>query len=257
MASRKAVASAEACARLLFQARTKGFRLYDIPATCRPQNVHEGYESQTQLIKLLGRKRIGFKVANTNETSQKFLNLNELFFGPLLESELVGKVGTRDKPAQLKGMSKLSLRLCEPEFAFLLGDDKKIVAVAPAIEIVHSRFLDWKGVGAPTLIADLACNGAWVRGEAVDISKVKLDGCVLRISGKEFAQGKAERVLGSPFNVFENLCAQKHIFDQLVPGDWITTGVCVDPPYHYCAIGDDVEADFDGGLGTVALKCLK
>jgi len=253
---RRSLTKAERCAQLVFQARRRGFRLYDIPSAIRPQDLKEAYAAQSKLAQLLGGKRIGYKIANTNESSQKFLSLPEPFYGPLLESLTVGLVGTRDKPATIRGIAgKLNLRLCEPEFAFQVGDDGKIIAAAPAIEVVHSSFLDWKVVGAPSLVADLACNGAWIRGEAVPIEKVSLDSCVLRVNGKDFARGFASRVYGSPLKAFSKLLEQE--FVELKKGDWVTTGVCVDPPYHYCAVGDRIEAEFNGGLGSVAIQCEK
>ena len=144
-------------------------------------------------------------------------------------------------------------RLCEPEFALLVGANGKIVAVAPAIEVVHSCFLDWKAVGFPSLIADLACNGGWVRGHAVPIDNVSLESCNLVVNGKEFSVGSANRVLGSPLKAYEMILLQK--FLDVRPGDWISTGVCVDPPYHYCKVGDTIEAHFNGGVGSVALRC--
>ena len=211
-------------------------------------------------MKANGLKRVGYKAANTNETSQKFLSLPDPFFGPLLVPENRPNA-TANLTQTFKGISKLWVKLCEPEFALQGGENGEITAVAPAIEIVHSSFLDWKQVGALSLIADLACNGAWFRGPSVPISQARLEGCSLYVNGKKHSDGHASKVLGSPMTVVNKLKAflEKNGLDyisqgSLKPGDWISTGVCVDPPYHICSPGDDILVKFSGGIEPIQLK---
>jgi 2-keto-4-pentenoate hydratase len=252
----------ERCATLLFQARKFGFRLHEMPPNIRPDTINEAYDVQNRLKQMMlnvnaGRNLIGYKAANTNPSSQQFLQLNEPFFGPLISSEYVGLVGTSRHPAIIKsGMKYLNVRLCEPEFAFLIGEERKLVGVAPALEIVHSSYLDWKTVGAPSLIADLACNGGWIRGEAVPLSSnIELKGCKLLVNENAFGFGHANKVMGTPLNVIETFLKQPQSLN-LKEGDWITTGVCVDPAsYHYLSKGDRVEVQFEGGIGSVAIIC--
>jgi len=245
----------EGCAQILYQSRTKRNLIPSIPSQYRPKDLKEAYDCQKRLAELMGGKKIGWKAANINKTSQTFLDLYELLYGPLLSSPFIGVIGTPSKPLTLSPISTFNLRLCEPEFALLLGDNLEPVAVAPAIEIVHTCFQDWKIVGAPSLIADLACNGGWIRGEAIPIEKVQLDTtCKLIVNGKLFAEGSSDRILGSPLKVWE-LILQQRDYLKIEPGDWLSTGVCVDPPYHYCNEGDVIEAQFSGGIGTVAFKC--
>lgn len=241
------------CAALLYRARKSGFKLHEIPSPLRPNSLEEAYLIQEQLATLLDGRKIGVKLANTNATSQQFLNLFEPFYGPLLESSRVGVIGTKTKPAPIR-VTDLNLRLCEPEFAFLIGENNNIIAAAPAIEIVHTSFLNWKAVGAPSLISDLACNGAWVRGIEVPISQVKLDSCNLIVNRKQFSRGSISRVLNEKNR--SPLLFEIRPEWGVKPGDWITTGVCVDPPYHYCEEGDVIVADFSGGLGEVAIECI-
>ncbi|KAH9255470.1 hypothetical protein BASA81_006589 [Batrachochytrium salamandrivorans] len=240
---------ASATAQLLHQARRLGFKLHDIPIKIRPTNLDQAYRAQFELETLYNCKRVGFKAANTNQTSQRFLNLPEPFFGPLLESPHVGQVGTPNSPARIN-LNKLQLRLCEPEVALQVGSNGEVVAMAPALEIVHSSFLQWthKNVGAYSLIADLACNGAWVRGEAVPIASNLSVGCEFWVNGKLAGEGHSDNV--KPLQVYAKLLERF----QPKPGDWITTGVVCDPPYHYGQRGDLLEARFSNGLGAVAVR---
>lgn len=236
-------------ALLLHQARRLGFRLHDIPADLRPTSLEQAYRVQLELEGLCNRQRVGFKAANTNQTSQRFLGLPEPFFGPLLGSPLVGQVGTPRSPARIN-LDKLQLRLCEPEVALQVGSNGQVVAMAPALEIVHSSFLQWthRNVGAYSLIADLACNGAWVRGEAVPLAADLSVGCEFWVNGRLVGEGHSDNV--QPLQVYAKLLERF----RPKPGDWITTGVVCDPPYHYGQRGDVLEARFSGGLGAVAVR---
>ena len=256
----------ETCAQLLLQARRKHFRMYDLPLSIRPQTLEDGYRVQARLAELLCSspnqlRRIGYKAANTNETSQKFLGLPQPFFGPLLARDDASVVGTKAKPKVFEGISKLGVRICEPEFALQVGSNGKVINVAPAIEIVHTSFLNWKVVGAPSLVADLACNGYWIRGDSVPVDKITFRSCALFVNGRQVSKGDSSKVLGSPLNVLEAFRTHNRqtapVGGPLKDGDWLTTGVCVDPPYHVCEPGDEILVEFEGGIGSVALSCRK
>ncbi|KAH9255481.1 hypothetical protein BASA81_006600 [Batrachochytrium salamandrivorans] len=204
---------ASATAQLLHQARRLGFKLHDIPIKIRPTNLDQAYRAQ-------------FELENTVQLQ-------------------TSGVQSRQHESNLA-----KLRLCEPEVALQVGSNGEVVAMAPALEIVHSSFLQWthKNVGAYSLIADLACNGAWVRGEAVPIASNLSVGCEFWVNGKLAGEGHSDNV--KPLQVYAKLLERF----QPKPGDWITTGVVCDPPYHYGQRGDLLEARFSNGLGAVAVR---
>ena len=118
---------------------------------------------------------IGYKVACTNVTAQRQLNVDAPFSGRLLSAFFFESFP--EKPARVEA-GQFFMRVVEAEFAFEMARDlppttaprsrQEIAAavkgVLPGIEIVDSRFDEWTTIGAPSLIADNACNAAWVKG---------------------------------------------------------------------------------------------
>ena len=115
----------------------------------------------------------------------------------------------------------------EAEFAFRMGRDlpaaseplsREYIAGAietaiPSIEIVDSRFMSWTRVGAPSLIADCACNAAWVKGpEVSNWMDVDLAAQQVRllVNGEVVHRGSGEAVLGHPLNAIRWLVDTLH-----------------------------------------------
>ncbi|KAH9251582.1 hypothetical protein BASA81_010621 [Batrachochytrium salamandrivorans] len=202
---------ASATAQLLHQARRLGFKLHDIPIKIPPHPIW------TKLT--------------AHSLSSKHCTI---------ANEWGSKPPTRIKPR--KGCASRKLR-CRWEATGKWWP-------WPQRWNVHSSFLQWthKNVGAYSLIADLACNGAWVRGEAVPIASNLSVGCEFWVNGKLAGEGHSDNV--KPLQVYAKLLERF----QPKPGDWITTGVVCDPPYHYGQRGDLLEARFSNGLGAVAVR---
>ena len=166
---------------LLAQARINHKRLPELPATIRPKTPGEAYAVQDGLIDQwlahYGGGVIGYKVACTNVTAQRQLHVDAPFCGRLLSAFFFESSSGR--PARVDA-SKFFMRVVEAEFAFEMARDlppttaprsrdeiaAAVKGVLPGIEIVDSRFDDWTTIGAPSLIADNACNAAWVKGRS-------------------------------------------------------------------------------------------
>ena len=237
-----------------------------IPQDCRPDDSNAGYLVQREVVQRLlhryGGHTVGYKVACTNILAQRLLNLNEPFFGRLLSSSVY------TSPARLNP-ADFSMRLIEAEFAFEMAKDLPIegapyrveavsagvAAVLPAIEIVDTRFTDWTAVGAPSLIADNACNAAWVQGKSYDSLQafdLKTHEVALMVNGETKRRGRGFEVLGHPLNSLTWLAnALSKQGKTLKAGDLISTGVCTD--VYFAEPGDEIVADF-GELGTVELS---
>ena len=169
-------------AELLAQARINQKRLPELPAPVRPKTPDEAYVVQNGLIDQLlahyGGSVIGYKVACTNVTAQRQLNVDAPFSGRLLSAFFFES--SPQNPARVDA-ARFFMRVVEAEFAFEMARDlpptpqprsrQEIAAavkgVLPGIEIVDSRFDEWTTIGAPSLIADNACNAAWVKGSPV------------------------------------------------------------------------------------------
>jgi 2-keto-4-pentenoate hydratase len=251
---------------LLAQARINHKRLTELPAPIRPTTPSEAYAIQDALVDQLlahyGGTVIGYKVACTNVTAQRQLNVDAPFSGRLLSAFFF------ESPARVQA-GQFFMRVVEAEFAFEMARDlpsttaprsrEEIAAavkgVLPGIEIVDSRFDDWITIGAPSLIADNACNAAWVKGSLVtDWQAVDLAAQAVRVTvnGKVLREGSGSNVLGQPLNALEwlvnNLSARGL---GLKAGQYVTTGVTTE--VYMAERGDRITADF-GSVGSVDLE---
>jgi 2-keto-4-pentenoate hydratase len=250
---------------LLAQARITHKRLRELPAPVRPKTPAEAYVVQDGLIDQLlahyGGSVIGYKVACTNVTAQRQLNVDAPFCGRLLSAFFF------DSPARVDA-SKFFMRVVEAEFAFEMARDlppaptprsrdeiaAAVKGVIPGIEIVDSRFDEWTTIGAPSLIADNACNAAWIKGALVsDWQDLDLAAQTVRVTvnGKVLREGRGSNVLGHPLNALEwlvNSLSARGL--GLKAGQYVTTGVTTE--VYMAERGDRITADF-GPVGSVEL----
>jgi len=241
-------------------------RLTELPPAARPATPQAGYQCQARFIEqLTGRNHghvMGYKIACTNAIAQRFLGMPEPFYGRLLSAS------TFDSPARLSA-GDFFMRIIESEFAFQLARDlppsaqpvdreqiaAALAGVLPGIEIVDSRFTSWTTVGAPSLIADNACHGAWVKGALLtdwrhlDLAAQAVE---LRVNGSVVQRGSGSAVLGHPLNALEWLVERLHAQGiGLKAGEYVTTGVTTD--IYDAQAGDHLVADF-GPVGAVELR---
>jgi len=256
-------------AHLLAQARIGQKRLSELPEAVRPKTPGEAYSIQDGLIHELlfhyGGSVIGYKIACTNVTAQRQLHVDGPFFGRLLSAFFHESSG--GKPASVEA-GEFFMRVVEAEFAFEMARDLPpsatphsleeiagaVKGVIPGIEIVDSRFDEWTTIGAPSLIADNACNAAWVKGalltdwRGIDLAKQVV---TVTVNGKVLREGRGSNVLGHPLNALEWLVNNLNARGLgLKAGQYITTGVTTE--VYMAERGDRITADF-GPVGSVDL----
>lgn len=152
-----------------------------------------------------GARVIGAKVGYTSMATQRQFGIGEPVFGLLLDS------GVHNEGAEVPFERMIAPRI-EPEIACVLKADLKgpgitvaralgaIAGVMPAVELVDSRFKDWRA-NAVDMTAD--CVGGWgiVLGgrmtsvEALDLRAV---GVVLERNGGVVSTGAGAAALGNP-----------------------------------------------------------
>lgn len=233
--------------------------------------LEDAYVCQEELVdKLIGHfggHGIGYKIACTNVTAQRQLNVDGPFYGRMTSSFCF------DSPARIDA-GQFFMRVVEAEFAFLMArdlaprpepytPDEVADAVGGAmggIEIVDSRFEDWTSIGAASLIADNACHGAWIKGRMVtDWRGIDLasQAVRLRVAGpqgetKLEREGSGRAVLGHPLNAMAWLATRLSSQGRgLKAGQFVTTGVTME--VYMGERGDRIQADF-GPLGAVELE---
>jgi 2-keto-4-pentenoate hydratase len=202
---------------------------------------------------------VGHKVGLTSAAMQQMMGVGEPDYGHLLADMRLDQ----DAPADAG-------RYCYPrveiEVAFVLGADlpgedcgeadvlAATEALAPAIELIDSRILDWR-IGLPDTIADNASSAGFVLGQSrVDPADVDIRGidATLWRGGVVVAHGRSDAVLGNPATAVAWLARSVARFGvRLRAGHIILPGACdraVD-----AHPGDEFRAEFTG-LGSVCLS---
>lgn len=251
--------AAEAAALLWrhWQATT---RIDALPASCRPATRADGYAIQAELARQAGQATFGWKIAATSVAGQKHIAVD----GPLAGRLLAGRTVALGQPVPL---GDNLMRVAEAEFAFRMRSslpgrptpysvEEAVAAVDtlhPAIEIPDSRYRDFTVVGAPQLIADMACACWFVLGPATlapwrerDLAQHPL---TARRNGEFVAEGRGSNALGDPRIALAWIANELPAYgEHLRAGDVVTTGTCVVP--FALAPGDRAEVDF-GDFGRV------
>jgi 2-keto-4-pentenoate hydratase len=149
-------------AALLAHARRSREPLERLPEDCRPATVDDALAIQEALVSTLGERTAGWKVAR--------LPGGELAYGIIVGSRVVNSGGTLDaRDAPLLGMeSEIAFRFVKdapPRGAAYSYEDvaDRVVAFA-AIEVVATRYRDYRGTPVIERGADFMSNGAFVVG---------------------------------------------------------------------------------------------
>ena len=182
----------EEAARLLCGARG-GAPVHELPPSCRPQSDADAYEIQEAVIRQLGEPIGGWKVGAASANSAAFC-------APIWMKMV------RPSPAAYDA-AELRLIGIEAEIAFRLGRDlparaavydrAEVIAVGslhPAIEVVDSRYADFRSLDRLSILADNFSNGGLVYGAAVpDWEKLDLGQTAITVSedGEPFADSAA------------------------------------------------------------------
>jgi 2-keto-4-pentenoate hydratase len=225
-------------------------------------DVVDSYEIQLLNIRQrlqAGARVNGHKVGLSARAMQEMMGVDEPDYGHLLsDMEL-----SDDEPVEA---SRYCYPRVEVEVAFILGETlpgegcteedviRSTAYVAPAIELIDSRVLDWNIRIADT-IADNASSAGYVLGaervrpEDVDLKAIE---AVLVRNGEKVAEGRSDAVLGNPVTAVAWLADKVASF-----GVTLEKGHVILPGSMHRAIdvrpGDDFVADFQD-FGSVHLS---
>ncbi|MBP1947136.1 2-keto-4-pentenoate hydratase [Virgibacillus litoralis] len=226
--------------------------------------IEEAYGLQDGLLahKLVenGTKKIGLKLGLTSKAKQEMMGVNEAIYG-VLHNDMLAYEWEPVVHAQLIHPK------AEPEIAFFMDQDLKgaditeedvinaTKYVAPAIEIIDSRYKDFKF----TLVDVVAdnCSSAkfivgskWVSPDTVDLGNI---GMVMTKNGKVAATGSSAAVLGHPATAITWAVHQLAARGKgLKKGDIILSGA-MSGAIAFDS-GDSIIAEFDN-LGSVSMFC--
>lgn len=225
-------------------------------------DVVDAYEIQLRNIRrrlAAGARVHGHKVGLSSKAMQQMMGVDEPDYGHLLDD----MVFTEGSPIPAG-------RFCTPrvevEVGFVLGDDlpgegctvedvlRCTEAVAPAIELIDSRIVDWK-IGLADTIADNASSAGVILGSGrrkpgeLDLKGID---AVLTRNGEQVATGRSDAVLGDPTIAVAWLARTVARFGvRLEAGHVVLPGSCTRA--YDVGPGDEVVATFSG-LGTVSIS---
>ena len=225
-------------------------------------DVVDAYEIQLINIRQRvaeGARVVGHKVGLSSKAMQQMMGVDEPDYGHLLDEMQVFE----DSP--VKAGRYLYPRV-EVEVGFVLAEDlpgagcteddvlAATAAVAPSIELIDTRIIDWK-IKLCDTIADNASSAGFVLGaervapRSLDIKSID---AVLTRNNEVVANGRSDAVLGNPVTAVAWLARKVESFGvRLRAGDIVLPGSCtraidVHP-------GDNFVAEF-AGLGSVRLS---
>lgn len=256
---------APAKARLLYEARRDRTAIPPFTDADPTLGMADGYAVQSELTKLLvadGEEIVGYKVGLTSKPMQRMIGVDSPDFGPVFASTVY-------RDGDSIPLSRFIQPKIEAEIVFVLGERlegpgvsltqaaRAVAGVAASVEIVDSRFADWRIKLADT-VADLASNGAVATSSRlVPLADVdpRLIGMTLTRNGHLVDTGAGAAALGDPVAVvawLANTLGANGI--AMEPGHLVMTGAL-----HAAvpmAAGDVWRADFDR-LGPVTLRVVE
>jgi 2-oxo-3-hexenedioate decarboxylase/2-keto-4-pentenoate hydratase len=234
-----------------------------LEAGVRPVDEASAYRVQAALHGLMTAAGagavVGHKIGCTTAVMQAFLNIPNPCAGGVFASTV------HRRSARLRHDQFLHVGV-ECEIVVALGRDLPAdgapysrASVAAAVEscmagmeIVDDRYVDYKKLDPPTLIADDFFDAGAVLGEPVaDWRKLDLPALtgVTRINGVEVGRGRGGDVMGHPFEALAWLANSLAARGQgLKAGEFVFTGSVVET--KWVNRGDRVEMEIDG-LGRV------
>lgn len=254
------VVDVEHAAALLSEVRSSRRSIPELPDGLRPGPWSEAYAIQDEHHALAGWDTAALKVGCTSTAAQEALRIDEPI-GGRIPAEAIFDSGVRLRSAMF-----LHPPLIECEFAFRIGVDialtdifssradvaRVVDAVAPAVELVDSRFIDFRKVSGPSLVADNSVAAGIVIGQPLSPLSVPEPAgvsVVLTSNDSELARGTGAAVLGDPYQSLAWAVGHERERGRSISvGTWVITGSCTG--LVPCPVGEDVVATF-AGLGQV------
>lgn len=205
-----------------------------------------------------GERRVGFKMGLTSRAKMAQVGVSEVIWGRLTDAMRLVEGGELHR-------SRYVHPRVEPEIAYILKKPLEgevsaaealaaLEAVAPAVEIIDSRYRDFK-FALPDVVADnSSSSGFYVGSWASPSTDVANLGILMEVGGRPVQIGSTAAILGDPIR---SLVAAARLVtrsgERLEPGDVVLAGGAT--AAHPLAPGMHVETTFQR-LGRVAFSVV-
>lgn len=205
-----------------------------------------------------GERRVGIKMGLTSRAKMQQVGVSEVIWGRLTNAMRLVEGGDLVRARYVHPR-------VEPEIAYIIGKPlagdislaealAAVEAVAPAVEIIDSRFRNFKFT-LPDVVADNASSsgfilGAWAKPDA----EVSNSGIVMEAGGRPVQIGSSAAILGNPIrSLVAAARAVAQAGERLEPGDIILAGGAT--AAHPLTPGDYVRTWFQD-LGSVCFSVV-
>ncbi|MFX3633979.1 MAG: 2-keto-4-pentenoate hydratase [Candidatus Pristimantibacillus sp.] len=248
----------------LYEAEKECREVVKVTAEYPSLTIEQAYDLQKQLLlrKIQdGTRSIGYKLGLTSKAKQEMMGVYEAIYGELTSDMLALEWEPID-------FSQLIHPKAEPEIAFFMGEDLKgtnitgedvlraTQYVAAAIEVIDSRYLDFKFT-LPDVVADNCSSAKFIiGGKMVPVRDVILPelGVVLSKNNQVMATGAGAAILGDPaVSVAWAVNKLGERGEGLRKGDIVLSGAITEAIAFQP--GDTIQAQF-AQLGSISLSCL-
>ncbi|NNM56912.1 2-keto-4-pentenoate hydratase [Acidocella sp.] len=230
-----------------------------ITATYPDLSVDEAYEVQLKLLQLRwarGECRVGYKMGLTSRAKMIQVGVSEIIWGRLTDA-------MRQEEGGVLKRSRFVHPRVEPEIAYIIGKPlagnvsaaealAAIEAIAPAMEIIDSRYQNFK-FALPDVIADnSSSSGFYVGSWAPKSTDVTNLGIIMEVNGRPVQIGSSAAILGNPIRSLVSAARLvAGVGESLQPGDIVLAGAAT--AAHALTPGEYIRTSFQR-LGHVAFS---
>ncbi|MGW7531854.1 2-keto-4-pentenoate hydratase [Amycolatopsis sp. NPDC054798] len=233
-------------AALLDQAIATGQAIPQLTSE-EPMSLETAYAVQHAGIALRegrGERLAGVKLGFTSKAKAEQMGVSDVIIGSLTDRMRIEDGGTFD-------VSRGVHPRIEPEVAFRLGPDAELIAVAPALEIIDSRYRDFR-FSLADVVADNTSASAFVLGPWTPIGQVDALAVDLLFDGEIVASGSTADILGDPLRALPAAQRMAAAYGhRLVDGQVLLAGAAT--AAVALKAGTHVEARV-AGLGSVSVR---
>lgn len=225
-------------------------------------SVEDAYEIQRLSIArrlARGERRVGVKMGLTSRAKMQQVGVDEVIWGRLTDAMRLEEGGSLSRARYVHPRA-------EPEIAFVMAKPlagevtpaeamAAVEAVAPAIEIIDSRYQDFKFT-LPDVVADNSSSSGFILGPLFPAdTPVDNLGIILEADGRAVQIGSSAAILGHPVRAL--VAAARMVAragERLEAGDIVLAGGAT--AAHPLKPGMHVRAAFQN-LGAIGIACVE
>ncbi len=203
-----------------------------------------------------GERRVGYKMGLTSRAKMQQMGVSEIIWGRLTDAMRLEEGGQMSH-------ARYTHPRVEPEIAYIIGKPlagnvtlaealAAVEAVAPAMEIIDSRYQNFKFALADVIADNSSSSGFYLGSWAKPATDVSNLGILMELNGRPVQIGSTAAILGNPLRSLVSAARLvAAVGESLMPGDIVLAGGAT--AAHALTPGDFVRTSFQK-LGTVSFN---